>query len=269
MYSDRLINAFKTALACVIGFAIIRFLNIPSSQWVIITILVVMSAQIHFGSALQKAYLRLLGTVTGALIAGVTLYFFKADNYLFINSIIIISAFLFSYFGGASQAMGQAMTLGSVTVPIILLSSNANLSMAYIRSGEIILGIFIAVLVNILIFPIHAKHKFEKVLFKNMKVLNEYYSATLAHDLKKCGIFEKVMMDSFALAQQLLNDAKREPGVKEHHYKTILLHQKRLFRAVSLLEYFSSVEIEGFISKELETLIKLALPAEFESAYPP
>jgi uncharacterized membrane protein YccC len=256
MISDGLINAFKTALACLIGFGVIHLLKFPG-QWVIITILVVMTTQIHFGSALQKAYLRLLGTFTGAVVAAGTLYFFQ-NNFTVIYGVIILSAFLFSYVGSRSQAMGQAMTLGSVTVPIILLSPHANLFIAYSRAGEIILGIFIAILVNVLIFPIHAKHKFEKVLMNNMKFLKDYYAAAITSDHPKCGILEKIMMSNFALAQQLLNDAKREPGVNEGHYKNILLHQKRLFRAVSLLEHFSSPGIYSFISQELETLVKLA-----------
>lgn len=257
MMSDGFINGFKTALACLISFAVIHWLKIPG-QWVIITIIVVMTAQIHFGSALQKAYLRLVGTLIGACIGAGALYFIKPLTPTMIYTIILISAFIFSYWGSRSQTMGQAMTLGSATVPIILLSPQVNLFIAYSRACDIILGIFIAIVVNILIFPIHAKHKFQKLLTKNMNVLSDYYLAALSHDSKKCGAYEQTMMDNFARAQNLLNDAKREPGVNEHHYKNILLHQKRLFRAVSLLEHFSSANLYGFISHELETLLSLA-----------
>lgn len=247
MISEHFINAFKTVLACSIGFSAIHLLKLPSSQWVIITILIVMTAQIHFGGAVQKAYLRLLGTVVGALIAGAALYFFNADNIFAISSIILISAFMFSFLGGLSPAMGQSMTLGSVTVPIILLSPNVTLSFAFLRMGEILLGIFIALFINLLVFPLHAKHKLNALLIKNMKELKNYNSNS-----------EKIMMDNFARAQQLLEDASREPGVNKKHYHAILLHQKRLFRAVSLLEYFPAANLHAFIEQELLILMKLA-----------
>ncbi|HEV2614809.1 MAG TPA: FUSC family protein [Gammaproteobacteria bacterium] len=249
MITDHFINAFKTALACLLGFIVIRFLPTASSQWVIITIIVVMSAQIHFGSALQKAYLRLLGTVAGALIAGATLYFFKTDNFMIISAVIILSAFLFSLLGGISVAMGQSMTLGSVTVPIILLTPHVTLWAAYFRMSEILLGIVIAILVNLFVFPLHAKHKLDKLLIKNMGILKNYH---LNHTKS-----EKIMMENFTEAELLLADAKREFGVNEQHYHDIILHQKRLFRAISLSEYFPSPNIQRFISQELETLIKL------------
>ena len=258
MISDHFTNAFKTALACLLGFLISHYLHFASSQWIIITILVVMTAQIHFGSALQKAYLRLLGTLIGAGIAAGILYFYPGNNIFIVDGAIIASAFFFSFFGGMSASLGQSMTLGSVTVPIILLSSHATLFMAYLRAGEIILGIFIALLVNALVFPIHAKHKFEKLLIKNMKALTEYYLAAVNHDFKKCEYYEKHMMKNFALAEQLLLDAKREPGVKKHHYQTLLLHQKRLFRGISLLEYFSAANLHTFIERELQILVRLA-----------
>jgi len=258
MISDHFINAFKTALACLLGFLITHYLHFASSQWIIITILVVMTAQIHFGSAIQKSYLRLVGTLTGAGIAAATLYFYPTQNIFVIDGAIIASAFFFSFLAGMSPSLGQSMTLGSVTVPIILLSSHATLFMAYLRAGEIILGIFIALLVNALVFPIHAKHEFEKLLTKNMKALIEYYLAAVNHDFKKCEHYEKHMMKNFAQAQQLLEDAKREPGVRENFYRALLLHQKRLFRGISLLEYFSAANLHRFIERELKILIKLA-----------
>ncbi len=258
MFIDAFVNAFKTSLACLLGFLIAHYLHFPSSQWIIITIVVVMTAQIHFGSALQKAYLRFIGTLIGVGIAALTLHFYKANTIIVVDGIIMFSAFLFCLLGALSPALGQAMTLGSVTVPIILLSANANLTTAYLRAGEIILGILIALFVNAVVFPIHAKHKFEKLLLKNMKTLTDYYVAAAHHDFKKCAYYEKHMMENFARAEQLLDDAKREPGVKEQHYRDLLLHQKRLFRGISLLEYFSAANLHVFIERELDILLRLA-----------
>ena len=72
----RIIHSLKTAIACLIGLGVEKYYNWPSGQWVPITIIVVMSAQTHFGGALTKAYMRFLGTVAGVAISILTLFFF-------------------------------------------------------------------------------------------------------------------------------------------------------------------------------------------------
>lgn len=262
MISDRFLNAFKTALACAIAFLAVYYLKIPSAQWVIITILVVMGTQIHFGGALQKAYLRFLGTIAGAAIALMTLLFLKDNHHmLIVEAVIIVCAFLVGYIGAVSLVMGQAAILGGGTVTLILLAPQANFNVAFLRASEILLGIFIALVVNIFVFPIRAKHHLEKRLEENMMVLQSYYDATRENHHEKCEKFEKTMMQNFMACHKLLEDAKREPGVNLKFYMDILLHEKRLFRAVHLLEYFyvngEAVVIHRFIVGELTALVKL------------
>ena len=72
----QVIHSIKTAIACLIGVTLEKYYNWPSGQWVPITIMVVMSAQTHFGGALRKSYMRLLGTISGVAVTVTVLWFF-------------------------------------------------------------------------------------------------------------------------------------------------------------------------------------------------
>ncbi|MBS0358242.1 MAG: FUSC family protein, partial [Proteobacteria bacterium] len=64
-YQDRLINGIKAAVAILIGIIIIRAIDVEQSQWILISITVVMATQISVGGALQKAKARFIGTCAG------------------------------------------------------------------------------------------------------------------------------------------------------------------------------------------------------------
>jgi uncharacterized membrane protein YccC len=238
--SDRFINAFKTTLACLIGMLIVRGFNLPMGQWLIITILVVMSAQIHVGGALQKGYLRFIGTLLGAGIAAVTLWLASGNKIIF-DAVVLGSALFFSYIAGISQAWGQAGTLGAVTVTILLLTPNNDWHNAIWRTIEILFGIVLALGVSVFILPIRASKKWRIQLAKNLIELKNYYHAILNSTDSQAPAIEEKIMQLFLLSRRLQDEALNEPQLSQHHkklYLDILLHEKRLFRAFSLLESY-------------------------------
>jgi len=128
---DRLINAIKTAFACFLGLLVSKYTSSgPGHQWILISIIVVMSAQTHLGGALQKSYMRIVGTLTGAIIAIISILLFSHDL-LIIKGIIILSCLGYAYLAGKSANAGAACTLGAVTVTMILLNDPLNLYPAY------------------------------------------------------------------------------------------------------------------------------------------
>src|SRR5262245_30678746 len=97
--SPRIINSFKTALACLIGYGLVLWTPLPQSQWIVITILVVMSAQTSIGSLFIKAKMRFWGTVCGAVVSvGIILL---CDNHPpSLAAAIFISTLIFAYVAG-------------------------------------------------------------------------------------------------------------------------------------------------------------------------
>src|ERR1700733_10961786 len=105
--TDRIIHSVKTALACLIGFAITKALHFYVDQWLIVTIIVVMCAQISVGSMIKKSYMRFIGTLSGSLVALATLLFF-AQNEMAFAIVITIAALFFSYIATGEKNYSEA-----------------------------------------------------------------------------------------------------------------------------------------------------------------
>src|SRR3972149_6990517 len=83
----RVIHGLKTAVACLVGLSLEKYYDWPSGQWVPITVMVVMSAQTHFGGV--TVILILAGQQTGIEIA------IQRGFYIIVG---IVIALLFSRF---------------------------------------------------------------------------------------------------------------------------------------------------------------------------
>lgn len=164
LYSKRysLINSLKavvaSAIAYLVGYLSGNWLNISEMYtWIVITVLVVMSSQPNLGGALEKAKMRFWGTLIGAMFSIIIILIFPnfwIAQFIFGLCIISIGVFVATN----SSKYTYAGVLGSVTVAIILFSSEVSLSTACYRTLEVLIGITIAIVVNRYFFPIHA-HK--------------------------------------------------------------------------------------------------------------
>ncbi len=163
----RLLNAFKTMLAVLIGYLVgltLQYLKLaPMGQWVIITILVVMAAQPNLGGALKKSTMRFVGSILGVIIALTCLALFN-NNELANLIVLLLSTLVFVYFASSQSESSYAGVIGSITVAIVLLHDGASIHYGFSRGVEIIMGIIIAVIVTRYIFPIRAEHRLYNVI---------------------------------------------------------------------------------------------------------
>src|SRR5436190_3578629 len=120
-FDERLIHSFKTLIACLIGLALAKLSHLPSGQWIVITIIVVMCSQLYVGSVLQKSYLRFLGTLVGCLFAIIAILI-APNIQVAILGAIAVSAFVFSYIATGQESYPYTGTLGAVTTVIIMLN---------------------------------------------------------------------------------------------------------------------------------------------------
>jgi hypothetical protein len=170
----RTIHGIKTAIGCLIGVAIEKYLDLPSGQWIPITVMVVMSAQVHFGGALRKAYMRFLGTVSGIAITIATLWLF-GNNLVAIFCVIFIVIIIFTYIASSKGDINYAGTLGGVTTLLTLTGQQVGIDIAIQRGLYIIVGIIIALLVSRIICPIHARDRFRYHVATTLRNLKELY----------------------------------------------------------------------------------------------
>ncbi len=173
----RLIHGFKTAIACLIGLVIEKHYKWPMGQWVPITIMVVMSAQTHFGGALRKAMMRLLGTVSGVVLAIIILWLFGHTAKVVFATIFFASA-IFAYIASSRGDINYAGTLGGVTLILVLTGQNVTIEIALQRGFYITVGIIIALLVSRFIFPIHARDHLKYRIANTLRNLSKLYDSS-------------------------------------------------------------------------------------------
>lgn len=155
-HQEKNIHALKYAIAFAIGCLIMPLLPDKNSVWVLITIAVVMGSQAIIGQQVLRGAMRMIGTILGAILGILTIYY--VSNPILIFCILIIAAFFFSKFASSRGTdVTYVAVLGMVTFCLIVFTTGANLHYAEMRVIEIFLGIIITLLVSRFIFPLNAR----------------------------------------------------------------------------------------------------------------
>lgn len=275
--SERLIHSAKTTIACVIGFMLTKIVGLPADQWVVITIIVVMCAQIYVGSVLQKAWLRFLGTAIGCLFAALTIVT-AGDTNLAIACAIGLSSFIFSYLATGRESLSYAGTLGAVTTAIIMLGQKPTLVFALERFLEISVGLLIATLVSQFILPINARAHLRRAQALALEQLREYYvrAMTAQKDGEETDFHEldEMIVRSLLKQRQLAKESAREKlgsAFDPVHFSQSLYYEREILRAITFMHeaksrvknaadiFINSAAAHAFnetILQSLDTLIK-------------
>lgn len=254
---ERLIASFKTSLACLIGIFIGDLWHLSMPQWVLITILVVMATNIRIGGTIKKSYLRLLGTVVGALLAATALLLLGNHPTLIYVLLLILLA-IFAYLASSSTDISQFGLLGATTMIMILDSKTPTLKTAGDRILEIFLGIVIAVSVTRFVFPSHAKKLLRSSIANTLKQFQALYELFITKEeliqelLAEQEKIENDMITHISKQNILLQEAVNEdPRVKKKRsiYQAIFLLERKLLRNIYMLRqtlFTESTQLHDF-----------------------
>ena len=236
----RTIHSFKTAIACLFGLGLEWYLKWPSGQWVPITIMVVMSAQPHFGGAVQKSYMRFLGTAAGVMITLLTLVVLH-DNTAAIFTVIFLSCAIFAYIASAGGNISYAGTLGGVTVILTLTATQVSTQVALERGGCITIGIIIALLASRFIFPIHAREALRFSVASVLRRLQRMYFETISHSVTKLVLDNeldaayKKIIDQTQLLAEASAGSRYFKKFREQLFAAIVHTERKLYRLINLM----------------------------------
>lgn len=255
---NRFIHGIKTAIAVFIGFAITGFIHFQIEQWLVISIIVVMCAQMNVGSVLQKSYLRFLGTLIGSIISALTLTLFGHEP-IVIAIIVALSALFFSYIATGPKSYSEAGTLGAVTVAIILIGQHPTIITAGERFLEISTGILIAAIVSQFIFPIRAGRNIQENQAHTLRLLRDYYVATLLTDANanEYEHMDEMIAKSLITQRKLAIEAEHElfgETFKIKLFKKSLWCEKEILRSITFMHhaYVASSEMHRLFSQTLD-----------------
>lgn len=241
---ERLIHSTKTAIAALVGIILAKVIGFPADQWIVITIFVVMTAQIYVGSVIQKGYFRFMGTVIGCVIGVLALELF-GHSLLTVGVTLALSGFFFSYLATGSEKMMYAATLGAATTAIIMLGQNPSVTYAAERFLEITIGILVATLISQFVLPIHARTHLRRTQAKTLSALREHYRACIMSAPEKMASlhyeeFDEAIVKLLSKQRQLAKDSIREPFGSDFDPEQCvqLLHcEKKILRSIDFMHH--------------------------------
>jgi uncharacterized membrane protein YccC len=235
---ERLIHSFKTAIACIVALLLTKFIGLGADQWIVITVIVVMCAQIYVGSVIQKAYLRFLGTLAGCLLAASMLAAF-GHTALIILLCTGVSSFIFSYLATSQENLSYMGTLGAVTTAIIMLGNNPTTLFAVQRFAEISAGILIATLISQYILPIRARTHLKRAQANTIEQLQQFYNATMIeHSITTSADYQDLdenIVKTILKQRQLAKESIRESLSNKfdtNHFMQTLYCEREILRII-------------------------------------
>jgi uncharacterized membrane protein YccC len=271
-------QAIKTAIAGVISLYLTNLFHLPQGYWAAITALIVMQSNV--GATLNASRTRLAGTAIGAVVGGFFMAMFGMNVMGFALAVTI------AFFVCDVLHLAESQRLATVTVAIIMLIGQTASAwvIALHRFTEVALGILIALLVSLTLWPNHARRSVRQGLADTLVKLSALYRAVMRsyrcqpaptpEDLKSIEVLKSDV--SFAIHKNgdLLQFALQEAfgPMKERESLALLAEQvRRIHHAVEILvfavrdcssdTYFRNFEsgleqLEDGVSAELETLSK-------------
>jgi uncharacterized membrane protein YccC len=277
-------QATKTAIAGVISLYLTNLFHLPEGYWAAISALIVMQSNV--GATLSASRTRLAGTAVGAIVGGLFFALFGTNILGFALAVAI------AFFVCDSLHLAESQRLATVTVAIIMLIGRTSSAwiIALHRFTEVALGILIALLVSLTLWPNHARRTVRQGLASILLKLDALYRAVMrSYRGEQAASIEALKSDVSAAIRKnndLLQNALQEAfgPLKERESLVLLTQQvERIFRAVVTLEfaardsssdtYFLNFQtrleqLEAGVSAALETLSKSIAEGKLYPGWP-
>ncbi len=279
-------QAIKTAVAGVISLYLTNLFHLPQGYWAAITALIVMQSNV--GATLNASRTRLAGTAIGAVIGGCFMAMFGMSVPGFALAVTI------AFFVCDLLHLADSQRLATVTVALIMLVSQETSAwvIAVHRFTEVALGILIALLVSLTLWPNHARRSIRLGLADTLLKLKALYRAVMRSyrcqpgELKSIEVLKSDVSSAIHKNGDLLQFALQESfgSMKERESLALLADQvQRIFHAVDILvfavrdsssdTYFRHFEtgleqLEDGVSAALETLSKSIAAGELFPEWP-
>ncbi len=247
-------HAIKTSIAAILTVLIYQYFNLPNGYWAVITCIVIMQSNIDSGSlelTIRLALQRLIGTTSGAVV-GLALIYLIGPSYVWLLILIAILIILGSYLTLLYRGFNL---FGPTAIIIILLSHQGPLteSIAFYRTIEIILGVVIAIVVTISLWPYRLSDQLKSNYKRRGEALKKQFSGLL--EMLPVGTISKEWLENNMKLTQKINADQQYlrhlAGLKGELREQVLLACKAEKQLMIELKNFG-VSIPGMPTSFLE-----------------
>lgn len=139
----RVVHGIRIAVAFVLTFLLIRMMKLPDHSWPLITLIVVMGPVSYMGNVIPRAFERMAGTVTGAILGIIALHI-----EVYSLPLMLLWCGCAAFFCGflAISKRPYAALLVGITLAVVSSAPAGDIQTALWRSTNIILGCILAML---------------------------------------------------------------------------------------------------------------------------
>lgn len=276
-------QAIKTAVAGVISLFLTNLFHLPEGYWAAISAFIVMQSNV--GATVAASRTRLAGTAVGAIIGGAFVAIWGANMLAFGLAVTI------AFFVCTQLRLAESQRLATVTVAIIMLITRTSAAwvIALRRFSEVALGILIALMVSLVLWPNHARRSVGLGLAAALAKTRAFYHAVtntyLGEPADSVETLREQTSEAFRKNTDLLQNALQEAfGMKDRQTLVLLADQaERIFQAVETLEfavrggasdtYFRQFDaglkqLQEAISRTLDSLAKSFTTRQLDGSVP-
>jgi uncharacterized membrane protein YccC len=176
----RIKNGIKVGLSGLLTLLVTQLLRLPHDSWAILTVLVMTTAQ-YVGSITFKAVMRVVGTISGAIIGVWLVGDYMSTPAIFLPLLFLVMAIASYKFGqvGARQAPYAYFLLGLTTLTVVtnaLPTPDQAWYVGLTRTEEILVGAMCSLVVMTTLWPRYAREEFLDASRAALKTISDFVS---------------------------------------------------------------------------------------------
>jgi uncharacterized membrane protein YccC len=177
----RIIHVIKICLALLIAHLINAAFPVPYFAWTSVTIVIIMLTLPQVGGAVEKSIERIIGTILGACY-GIAILLLTSNPWL-IALLAMFGIAVTAY--RATSKMGYAYLVAGFTLIMVLDGGSQSFEEALWRTGTILLGCIIALLVSLFFLPLRARNEWRWQLAESLNLMGKIWQAHLSPNVVK------------------------------------------------------------------------------------
>ncbi|MDJ0722817.1 MAG: FUSC family protein [Desulfobacterales bacterium] len=262
MLSTRAKEAIKTALAMTIAYGISLAMGWDKPLWAGFAVAFVSLATV--GQSMNKAAMRMVGTLLGMVVALTLIALFSQDRWAFISILSIYTAFCAYMMSGSRNA--YFWHVSAFVCVIICMDGGADAANAFqiamLRTQQTGLGILVYSLVAIFLWPVSSYDAFKDATGELAVTQLEYYRACLRRVSQQGGESEILELSARQVQQkarfdQLLAAAEIDSYAVQEHSIQWRSYQQQVATLMKTLECWreSFAEVQSLDMHQLLPLL--------------
>jgi uncharacterized membrane protein YccC len=235
--SGDLRHAIKTGVAAVVCLYVTELFQLPQGYWAAISAMIVLQSSV--GATVNASLSRFAGTAIGAVLGGLFVKLWGSHVWALGAAVTI------TVWSCAALGLRDSYRLASATVALVMLTSHTGPAgtVALYRFLEVALGILVALLITLVMWPSRARDDLWSAIAETLKRLEALYQAVVQRYFTDAApalaeVTQQVN-EAFRRHDTLLKSAAYEPRVAERRYESltaVMTHLTLIWQAIEALE---------------------------------